>query len=64
MYIRKKNYILYSGVIFLAVGAMHAARVFYGWNLTIDTWVAPMWVSWAAAVVALYLAFSAYKMSQ
>lgn len=64
MYLQKKNYVHYSGIIFLVVGLGHAARVFYGWGISVDNWVIPIWVSWVVAAVALYLAFCAYKMSK
>ena len=64
MYLQKKNYIYYTGLVFLAVGVAHAARVFNEWEIRVDDWVVPMWFSWIAVALALYFAFCAYKMSR
>jgi len=40
------------GAIFAVVALAHILRVVMGWSVVIGTWTVPMWVSWAAFVVA------------
>ena len=42
-------------LIFLAVFVMHAASLIYGWELILGPWQAPMWGSWVALFVSLWL---------
>ena len=50
------------GVIFLLIAILHALRVMYDWGAFIGGWTVPMWLSWAALVIAGYLAFTAYRL--
>lgn len=43
--------------IFLFIGVLHLLRALYGWEATIAGVVIPVWVSFVASAVALYLAY-------
>lgn len=52
-----KNYSLISGIIFLAIALLHAARIVYSWDAVIGGWTVPLWLSWVALVISGYLAY-------
>jgi hypothetical protein len=43
------------------VAVAHLVRVIYGWDVTIGTWNAPMWVSYIGVVIPGGLAFLLFK---
>ena len=61
---KNEMYVRVSGIIFLIVGVVHAARSLYGWEANIGAWMVPMWVSWAATVIALFLASAAWRLAR
>lgn len=52
------------GAIFLVIAVLHLLRAVLGWNAVIGTFSVPMWLSWIAAVVAAFLAYSAFKLAK
>lgn len=52
-----KNYSLITGIIFLVIALLHAARIVYSWDATIGGWAVPLWLSWLALVISGYLAY-------
>lgn len=61
---KKKDYLKVSGVIFAVVAALHGLRVVFQWKVTVDGYPIPIGVSMIAAIVTLYLAFVASKLSK
>jgi uncharacterized membrane protein len=53
-----------SGFIFLVVAIVHLVRAVLGWQLLIGSWIVPIWISWAGAVVATFLAYEGFKHSR
>lgn len=53
-----------AGVVFLAVAALHALRVFQGWHVSVGEWIVPMWVSWAGLALAGFLAYTAFRLKK
>ena len=52
---------LIVAVLFSVVAVMHACRLLFGWQVTIASWIVPLWVSWVAIVVTAYLAYQSFK---
>jgi hypothetical protein len=48
----EKTFVTIATVIFALVAVLHLLRLVIGWSVIIDTWTAPMWVSWVGLVVA------------
>jgi uncharacterized membrane protein HdeD (DUF308 family) len=44
-----------AGTIFLVVGALHLYRAFQNWEMLINNWPVPFWLSVVAGLVLLYL---------
>lgn len=49
-----------TALIFLAIAVLHGLRLYYGWGAIVGGWLVPMWLSWAAVLVAAYLAFQGF----
>ncbi|MBI2143453.1 hypothetical protein HYU20_03900 [Candidatus Woesearchaeota archaeon] len=58
---RHKTFLAVTGVIFLVVAVLHLLRAVLGWSAVIGSFEVPIWLSWVAAVVAAYLAYSALR---
>jgi hypothetical protein len=52
------------GLIFLAIAVLHLLRIILGWGAVIGGWVVPEWVSWAALIIAGFLAFHGLRLSR
>lgn len=52
-----KEYFLVSGLLFLIIAIVQAVRLFYGWEIMVNGWMVPQWVSWIAVVVAGLMAY-------
>jgi uncharacterized integral membrane protein len=58
-----KTFSLIAGVIFAIVTLVNLTRVYMGWPVIIDTWHAPIWVSYIAIVVAGAMSYFAFQIS-
>lgn len=56
-----KMYMTVSTIIFAVIALGHLLRVVLGWDVVVAGSVIPMWVSWAAFIVAGFLAYTGYK---
>ena len=59
----QKPYLLLSAVIFGLVGIMHLLRAVNGWAFQVGTWSVPVAGSWVAAVVALGLCITGFRLA-
>ncbi len=55
----RNNFTKIAGYIFLFVGLSHGLRAIMNWNLTVDAWQIPVWVSYAASAILLFLSYIA-----
>jgi len=53
----QKTFSLVAELIFLLVAVMHGLRLALRWEVVLNGWSVPMWVSAVAIVIAAYLAF-------
>ena len=61
---RRKTFSLVVGLIFLLIAVMHALRLALKWEVVLNGWSVPMWVSVVAMVMAAYLAFEGLKLGR
>jgi len=61
---RQKTFSLVVGLIFLLIAVMHALRLALKWEVLLNGWSVPMWVSVIAIVITAYLAFESLKLSR
>ena len=59
---KNRDFLSVAMVIFLIVGVVHLYRAFNDISVMFGQNELPMWGSWAAAAIALYMAYSAYKL--
>ena len=60
----KTNYVSIVSFVFLIIGVVHALRALGGWVVEVGSVTIPMWVSWAAVVVAFYLSFQGFRLTK
>ena len=56
-------YFLVTGTVFGIISLAHVIRIFNHWDLTIGSWDAPVWVSYAGAVLAGSLSVWALRLT-
>jgi len=54
----------FAAIIFLIVGSLHLLRAIAGWEAYVGGIMIPIWVSWVAVLVALYLSYSMFQMDK
>lgn len=59
---KQKEFIKTAKIIFGVVALAHLLRAVMGWPLQINDIMIPVWISYIAAVVSGYLAYSGYKL--
>ncbi len=57
-----RTYLKVTGAIFAVIAVLHLLRVINGWEAVIGGWFVPIWFSWAAIIIAGYLAYSAFTL--
>jgi hypothetical protein len=57
-----KAYAVTSGMIFVLVAVAHLVRAVAQWDVIIDDWSAPTWISLVATAVAGFLGFSGLRL--
>ena len=60
----QRTFSLVVGLIFLLIAVMHVLRLGLKWEVVLNGWSVPMWVSAVALAVAAYLAFEGLKLSK
>ncbi|MDE3016257.1 MAG: hypothetical protein KGI29_04965 [Pseudomonadota bacterium] len=60
----QKAYSLIVGIIFTIVALVHVWRLAAGWDIIIDGWLVPMWVSWIGLIVPGILGFFGFRYSR
>lgn len=57
---KPNNYFFVTGLIFTFIGLLHLLRLANKWEAVIGGWQIPLWLSWAAVIIAGYLAWQAW----
>ena len=60
---RIRSYLSISGSIFALVAVAHLVRLLAGWQVTIDGWEAPGWISVIGLLVPAALATWAFRLA-
>jgi len=60
----QKIFSLVAGLIFLLIAVMHGLRIAFRWEVVLNGWSVPMWVSVVAIVITAYLAFEGLKLGR
>ena len=58
----KKIYIITASAILLFLaGISQFIRIFYAWEITISEWEIPIWVSFLAGTISIFLSYNLLK---
>lgn len=49
-------------VIFVAIALLHALRIVAGWEAALGGWMVPVWLSYVAVVVGVYLGYHGWRL--
>jgi uncharacterized membrane protein len=60
----QRTFSLVTAVLFSLVALLHAVRLLRGWQVTIEGAVMPIWISWLGLVLAAYLAYQGFQLSE
>ena len=60
----QKTFTLTMGLVFLLIGALHALRLFLGWDAVIGGWHVPRLASYVAIVFCAYFSYTALRLSR
>jgi hypothetical protein len=63
-FMSQKTFSRVAGLIFLLVAIMHALRLAFRWEVVLNGWSVPLWVSGVALVVAGFLASEGFRHSR
>jgi hypothetical protein len=55
---------LIAAAVFSLIALGHAIRLLFGWHVTVETVVVPVWLSWIGLAVATYLAYQGFPSSR
>ncbi len=54
-------YTVISAGIFLFLAGLHSLRAYYQWDLILNTWSVPIWVSWLIVLVTFLMSITAIR---
>jgi len=57
-----RRYVQITGFVFGVMALVHVVRLILDWPAQVAGWVVPIWVSWAAIVIAGALCLWAFRL--
>lgn len=60
----QKTFTATAATLFLIIGILQAARLLGSWDAVINGWSIPVWLSGIAVVVALFLAYTGFRLTR
>jgi uncharacterized membrane protein len=60
----QQTFSLTTAVIFSLMALLHAVRLLRGWQVTLADAVVPIWISWIALAIAVYLAYEGFRLAK
>jgi hypothetical protein len=58
----KNNIITAAAIVLFLAGSTHLIRIFYGWELTVNEWEIPIWVSFIGTIIPIFLSYNLLKL--
>ena len=55
---KKHTIITAAAIVLFLAGISHLIRIFYDWDIIIDKWDMPIWISFISAIITLFLAYN------
>ena len=60
----QRSFSLIAAAVFSLIALGHAIRLLFGWHVTVENMVVPVWISWIGLAVATYLPYEGFKLSR
>ncbi len=60
----QRTFSLTAVIIFLIIAILHALRIILSWEALVASWQVPDWISWAAFVVAAFMALAGFNLAR
>jgi hypothetical protein len=60
----QRTFAVVTAMVFSLIAVGHAVRLLRGWQVTIESVVVPVWVSWIGLAVAAYLAYQGFRLAR
>lgn len=57
---RERTLLYFVGILFAAVALAHWSRIVFGVDITLGSWLVPVWLSWVAIVITTYLSYLSF----
>jgi hypothetical protein len=57
----QRTFSLIAVAVFLLIALGHVMRLLFGWHVTVESVVVPVWISWIGLAVATYLAYQGFR---
>ena len=61
---KRKSFFITVGMIFALIGILHVVRGILAWTLVVERFVIPVWFSFVAGLLILFLSYWAFKFSK
>jgi hypothetical protein len=55
----QRTFPLIAAAMFSLIALGHSIRLLFGWHVTVENVVVPVWISWIGLAIAGYLAYRA-----
>ena len=55
---------LSATAVFSLIALGHAIRLLFGWHVTVENVVVPVWISWIGLAIATYLAYKGFQLAR
>jgi hypothetical protein len=60
----QRTFSLIAAAMFSLIALGHAIRLLFGWHVTVENVVVPVWVGWIGLAIAGYLAYQGFRLSR
>jgi hypothetical protein len=60
----QRTFFLIAAAVFSLIALGHAIRLLFGWHVTIENVVVPVWISWIGLAIAGYLAYEGFRLGR
>jgi len=62
--LHQKTFFYFVGTVFGIVSILHLLRLIFGIDVTLGSWMLPIWMSWLGTVVTGYLSYASFHFAQ
>jgi hypothetical protein len=60
----QRTFFLIAAALFSLIALGHAIRLLFGWHVTVENVVVPVWISWIGLAIAGYLAYQGFRLGR